>query len=121
MASFLSIVGNSMLSFSNLFAKFLYVNHPDMNEYQFFSIRSISHLICISLIMNVSIKKQAIDQIKKEYIGLIVGRTIVGVLISYIMVTALRYLPLVIVSLIISVAPLFTVLIAFILLKERIS
>ena len=78
-------------------------------------IQSAIHLA----IMNVRVKRYMIDKIRRERIPFLIFKVIQGLLSHVIVFNGLRYLAMVEVALIINTMPLFTAVLGYYILDER--
>jgi len=69
--------------------------------------------------MNVKVKRYMVDKIRRERIPFLVFKVIQGLLSHVIVFNGLRYLAMVEVALIINTMPLFTAVLGYYLLDER--
>lgn len=102
-------------------AKILFNRHPEMNEFQYLTLRSIVHTVVILAILYGSIRKALWDTLPQDKVGLILFRVGTGVGSFYFVFQAIKIIPLFHIALIINLMPLFTAFFAYYILVEKLS
>jgi drug/metabolite transporter (DMT)-like permease len=97
------------------------MRHPDTSTSQLLVIRSISSTIVMLVAMNVKTKHYMYDSIPRDQIKTLTFRIVQGIFNMYCAYIAIKYFPLVFVSLIQNIAPLLVVLFSYILYKQGLS
>ena len=83
--------------------------------------RSYTEVICMLLIMNFRSKLYLYDIVTRRWAPLIFLRSLLIATANFLTIHAIKSLPLVFVSLVLSTLPLWTSLMSYLLLNERLT
>ncbi len=121
MAFVLMFVYVILTALSDSISKLVYLSHPTISVFEFLFWRTGIQLIFLIGLMNRSSKSYLVDKVQKDMITPLIIRVMTGVLSFLCLYYAIKYLPIFLVSLILNTSPIFTSLLAFIFLRERVS
>eukprot|EP00347_Sterkiella_histriomuscorum_P015516 403356734 len=102
-------------------SKLIYLKHKELSVYEFLFIRSFVQISFMMSLVNKNAYEILIGNLKRDMILPLCIRVFAGVISFFFINTAIQNLPIFIVSLVINLAPIFTSILAFIFLKERIT
>lgn len=115
------IVYTILYSLCFLCAKYLYDRNPDLNPFQMLMLRSGFALLFQLIIVNKELKKAVWDGVDKKSAGPLVFRSIQGTMTNIINYSVTKYLPLTMIAIVNNMGPLVTLVLAYLILKERIK
>ena len=121
MAFVLMFVYVILTALSDSVSKLVYLSHPTMSVFEFLFWRTGIQLVFLIGLMNRSSKSYLVDRVERDMITPLIIRVITGVMSFLCLYYAIKYLPIFLVSLILNTSPIFTSLLAFIFLRERVS
>ena len=122
MFAFAAFFGYCLLwAFNFLCARLLYDRNPAMSPYQMIIMRSIFALLFQGLQLNTGLKAAVWDGIHRPTVDCLVARTSLGVAINSINYAVARSLPLSYLAITINMGPFVTLVLAYFMLKERIT
>lgn len=102
-------------------SKILYIHHKDLGVFEMLFMRGAYFMIIIVALVRGNYRWILYDSIPRSMIIPLMIRVICGSLGFLCVNQAIKYLPIVLVSLFINTLPLFTSLLGFIILRERIT
>lgn len=83
--------------------------------------RSLFALVCQAIYVNKELKKAVWDDINRSNVGPLIVRSSQGAVTNIINYSVTKYLPLTMIAIVNNLGPPVTVLMAFIVLKERVK
>lgn len=102
-------------------ASFLYRRNPDLGSFQMLIMRSAFALVCQVIYVNKDLKKAVWDDVNRTNVGPLIVRSTQGSVTNIINYSVTKYLPLTMIAIVNNLGPPITVLVAFIVLKERVK
>ena len=104
-----------------LTSTFLYNRNSDLNPFQLLTMRSAFAIACQIILYNRALKAAVWDGVDRASFGPLFFRSMQGCFSSIINFSATACVPLTMISIINNMSPLVTLILAFIILKERIK
>lgn len=102
-------------------SKLMYLKYSSMSVYEFLFWRGFVQLSTMLSLVNINAYDILIGNLKKDMILPLCIRVFAGVVSFFFINAAIQSLPIFIVSLVINLAPIFTSILGFVFLSERIS
>lgn len=112
------VVSNSL---ADSVSKLLYVNHAELGVFEMLFMRGVFVMILMVYLVGRRWKEILYDTVPREMIFPLFIRVNSGLLAFFCTNQAIKYLPIVLVSLFSNTLPLFCSLLGFLILGERIS
>lgn len=104
-----------------LCATYLYARNPNLNPFQMLLMRSLFALLIQAMFVNRELKHAVWDSIERDQVGSLVFRSVQGTLTNIINYSTAKFLPLTIIAICNNMGPLIALVLAFVILKERIK
>lgn len=101
--------------------KYLYDKYPLIGAFQLIVARSIIGIVVMLLYLNRDLKKVTIDDIKNQPKGGLTFRSTQSAVAMILKTIVTKYISITIISIVYNMMPIFTVIIAYFALKERID
>jgi drug/metabolite transporter (DMT)-like permease len=118
MLFFLFVLVNSL---ADSVSKILYLSHSDLSVFEMLLMRGVIVLVLMLYLMRGRFKELMWDSIPLRMFLPLILRSFSGLFAFFCINYALKHLPLVLVALITNTLPLFTSLLGFLILGERIT
>ena len=115
---FLFVISNSL---ADSVSKILYINHSDLGIFEMLFMRGLIVIIFMIFLIRNNFRHILWDSIPKNMILPLCIRVNSGLLAFFCMNYAIKYLPIILVSLFANTLPLFCSLLGFLILGERIT
>jgi drug/metabolite transporter (DMT)-like permease len=115
------IIYTFLKSLCFLCASFLYRRNPDLGSFQMLVMRSMFALVCQAIYVNKDLKKAVWDDINRSNVCPLIVRSSQGSITNIVNYTVTKFLPLTMIAIVNNLGPPVTVLMAFIVLKERVK
>jgi drug/metabolite transporter (DMT)-like permease len=120
-AVFFTVLSGICFAFNLICGKLLYSSHPNLSPTQLLCYRAILSCGMLIIMVNRKLKFVMVDSIDKEQVKPVILRTCQSVLSISINFISVKFFTLTTVAMVINMAPFVTVLVARIVLGERIS
>ena len=104
-----------------LCASYMYRRNPDLTPFQMLFMRSVFALVFQMIGVNKELKPAVWDSVNKGNVNPLIFRTIQGTATNIINYSTAKFLPLTIIAIVNNMAPMLTVVLAYLILKERIK
>ena len=104
-----------------VFAKIMFIKYPQMDPTQMIPLRCVSSILIQLFFTHVNTKKVLWDDITRADAKLLNIRVWFGFIAFSVQIIVIKDLPLVLISLIMNIMPLFTALLGRIFLKEKLT
>ena len=104
-----------------LCATYLYNRNDDLIPFQMLTMRSAFAIACQIIIYNKTLKSAVWDGVDRASSGPLIYRSMQGCISSVINFSAAACVPLTMIAIINNMSPLVTVILAFVILKERVK
>lgn len=108
-------------SFSDALSKVIFLFHPEIGVVQYAFARGLIQLVLLAILINKDVKYILYGCIDRKYIPSLIMRVFMGNLTFFLMTISLKYLPLLVTSIVVNSANLMTVLLGAMILGERIT
>ena len=104
-----------------LSASYLYRRNADLNPFQMLLMRSCFALTFQAMLVNKELKAAVWDGVDRKSAPPLVFRSIQGTMTNIINYSVTKYLPLTLIAIVNNMGPLITLVLAFVILKEKIK
>ena len=111
----------SLSALGQVVAKMLYNRNPDLNPFNMLLMRSSFALGIMIIAYNIRLKKAVWDGVNRTNVGPLIFRTIQGSTANIISLSLNKYLNLTIISIVTNMSPLISMVLAYLILKEKIK
>ncbi|CDW77318.1 membrane protein [Stylonychia lemnae] len=111
----------SLLCLQQFSGKILFTRIPELSPLQLIVIRTFFSMMFYAILINVNVKEVLYTSIPRENVKNLILRCVQGVVMFPLLMIAVKYLPLVFIALASNMAPLFTALLSYLIIREKLK